>query len=291
MDAFLAALGTFLTEANALESNVNGKESNTNADAIATAADVVSTHADVVLTHADVIAAAASAASAVLSPGTNATSTTSLTIGTGDKSPTIQAGKYIVVGMGIKIARTSAPTNWMHGTCTAYNSGTGAMTVNVTVTQGSGGPFTDWTISLSGMPGTDGAAGAKGDKGDTGNTGAKGDTGALGKTSVTMSFYNPSGIPGAAMNRQAWCPPYACTVTGFKCRVIGGTDAVVNARRNGSSNHLASNHTVAPADNWHDLGAVQNTAYNGSTDYLEFMVVGTSGTVTEICFQLDFTVP
>lgn len=95
-------------------------------------------------------AAAASAASAVNSPGTNATSTSSVLIGTGSKSLTVQTGKLFVVGQPVMIARTSAPgTTWMAGNVTSYDSGTGALVVNVVWTAGSG-TFTDWTVSLAG---------------------------------------------------------------------------------------------------------------------------------------------
>lgn len=97
---------------------------------------------------ASAAAAAASAASAIASPATSATSTTSLAIGTGSKSLTIQTGKSVAVGMSVKVAYTTTPTNWMHGDVTAYDSGTGALTVNVTTTQGSG-TYTAWTVSLS----------------------------------------------------------------------------------------------------------------------------------------------
>ena len=94
-------------------------------------------------------AAAASAASAVNSPGTNATSTSSVAIGTGSKTLTVQTGKNFVLGQPVMIARTSAPgTTWMAGNITAYNSGTGSLTVNVVWIAGSG-TFTDWTISLA----------------------------------------------------------------------------------------------------------------------------------------------
>lgn len=91
-----------------------------------------------------------SAVGAVNAPGSSATSTTSLSIGLGAKSLTIQTAKGFVVGQSVKIARTSAPSTWMLGDITAHDTGTGALTVNVTTVSGSGGPFTDWTIGLSG---------------------------------------------------------------------------------------------------------------------------------------------
>lgn len=119
-DAFLSALPTFATEANSLASEVNGYASN----------------------------AAASAATATNAPGTSATSTTSLAIGTGTKSLTVQTGKAFVVGQWVTVTSTATPANWMHGQITAYTSGTGALTVNVTAVGGSG-TYAAWTIGLS----------------------------------------------------------------------------------------------------------------------------------------------
>ncbi len=112
-------------------------------------AQIVAIAANVV---AKAAAAAASAASALNAPGTNATSTSSLTIGTGAISLTLaQTGKAFSVGQSVNISRTSAPaTTAMWGIITAFNSGTGAMTVQVGAGQFLGsGTFTDWTVSLT----------------------------------------------------------------------------------------------------------------------------------------------
>lgn len=119
-DAFLSALPAFANEANTLASEVNGYASN----------------------------AAASAASAVNAPGTSATSTSSLGIGTGSKSLSVQTGKAFVVGQWVTIANTANASNWMHGQITAYTSGTGALVVNVTAVGGTG-TYAAWTIGLS----------------------------------------------------------------------------------------------------------------------------------------------
>lgn len=109
----------------------------------ATAAD-----ASAVAALASQTAAAASAASALGAPGTNATSTTSTATGTGSKTITIQTGKAYSVGQSVIIARTSDPSGVrMGGAITAYNSGTGSLTVNVSIAIGSG-TYTDWTVSL-----------------------------------------------------------------------------------------------------------------------------------------------
>ena len=145
-----AALPTFGTEVSAVAANVKANADEAQADAVATAADRVQTGLDVV-------AAAASAASAIAAPGVQATSTTSLSVGLGIKSLTIQTGKAYSIGQSVVIADTSAPsTNWMFGQITSYNSGTGALVVDVVQTLGSG-TLTAWTISISASPAADGS--------------------------------------------------------------------------------------------------------------------------------------
>lgn len=79
---------------------------------------------------------------------TNATSTTSLLIGLGSKSLTVQTGKSYVVGMTVKIASTAVGSTWMLGDITSYTTGTGALVVTVTSISGSG-TLAAWTISQS----------------------------------------------------------------------------------------------------------------------------------------------
>ena len=149
-----AAAGSATTAGNSATSASN---SATAADASAVAAAGYADDADAFATAAgnsatsasnSAAAAAASAASAAAAPGTSATSSTSLSIGTGPKSLTIETGKSLVVGMSVKIAYTSAPGNWMAGDITSYNPGTGALAVNSIITNGSG-TFGAWTVSIT----------------------------------------------------------------------------------------------------------------------------------------------
>lgn len=78
----------------------------------------------------------------------SATSTTSLSISTGSKSLTIEAGKSFAIGQPVLIASTAAPANWMHGQVTAYDSGTGALTVTVGTISGSG-TVAAWSVSVT----------------------------------------------------------------------------------------------------------------------------------------------
>ncbi len=75
----------------------------------------------------------------------SATSTTSLAIGTGSKSLTVQADKAFYIGQFVQIANTGTPANYMFGQVTAYNSASGALTVNVSSVGGSG-TFATWVI-------------------------------------------------------------------------------------------------------------------------------------------------
>lgn len=77
---------------------------------------------------------------------TNGTSATSIAIGTGSKSFTANTSKSWVIGMTLKIANSS--TNWMIGEVTSYNSGTGALVMNIRRIVGSG-TYASWVISLA----------------------------------------------------------------------------------------------------------------------------------------------
>lgn len=92
---------------------------------------------------------------AVNAPGTSGTSSTSLVVGSGTKTFTTQQGKAWVVGQPVVISRTAAPsTVQMYGVISAYNSGTGSMSVVVPSDGVVGsGTYSDWTIALAGQRG------------------------------------------------------------------------------------------------------------------------------------------
>jgi len=80
------------------------------------------------------------------------TSTTSLAIGTGSKSFTTQTGLAYVVGQPARLIYTSDTAQFMEGPITAYNSGTGAMTINSVLYAGSG-TYSAWTLAVIGQSG------------------------------------------------------------------------------------------------------------------------------------------
>lgn len=101
-------------------------------------------------------AASDAAASAANAPGTNATTSTSLSIGTGNKSFTLnQLNKAFSFGQTVVVASNANPANNMVGIITAFTPSTGAMTISVAsgATSGSG-TFSDWTVALSATGGT-----------------------------------------------------------------------------------------------------------------------------------------
>jgi hypothetical protein len=94
--------------------------------------------------------AVAAASSAINAPGTNATSTTSITPVIGANAFTLaQTGKTFVVGQFVTVADATTPTSkFFNGAITSFNSGTGAITVNAMVTAGSGSG-SNWVITAS----------------------------------------------------------------------------------------------------------------------------------------------
>ena len=145
-DTFVAALPTMVTEINALSLELNTASS----DAISSAA-TATTQAGIATTQAGIATSAAN--SAINSPATTATSTTSLTIGNGTKTFTIQTGKGFVVGQSVVIASQANPLNQMVGVITAHDSVTGAMTVVVQSDMyGGSGTYSDWSVALTVSP-------------------------------------------------------------------------------------------------------------------------------------------
>lgn len=171
-DFFSTKLPLFVTEANALQVDVDAKKTlaETAANTATTQAGTATTQAGIATTQATLaanwatqlgtpvsggeysakyhaIAAAASAASAVNSPGTQATSTSSMTIGAVSQSFVLQqTGKAFVVGQWVNITDIANPSvNWMAGAITAFNSGTGAITVNVVTAVGTG-TLSSWVV-------------------------------------------------------------------------------------------------------------------------------------------------
>lgn len=143
-DALRPEINTWAGQANTVAGEVN-----TNAATATTQAGIATTQAGIATTQAS--NAASSALTAINAPGTSATSVTSDAIALGSTTITIQTGKALVVGMFVIQARTAAPSDYMIGQITAYDSGTGVLTHNVLKVGGSG-TYAAWTVSLTAEP-------------------------------------------------------------------------------------------------------------------------------------------
>jgi hypothetical protein len=100
-------------------------------------------------------------------------------------------------------------------------------------------------------------------------------------------LFNPNGITASSANIMAW--PYAtrpCTVVRVSGRRVGGSAATINARKNGSSNHLSSDLSLSVADTVYSSTTIQNASYSIG-DTLEVMLVSQTGNPTEIDVQVD----
>ena len=86
---------------------------------------------------------------ATLLTGIISSSSNSMTIGLGSQSFTVEPGKSFTNGTWVVVANG---TNSMSGPVTAYNSTTGAITVNFQIIQGSG-TFASWNVEMCGLPG------------------------------------------------------------------------------------------------------------------------------------------
>lgn len=110
------------------------------------------------------------------------------------------------------------------------------------------------------------------------------------QTSLPFSRGGTVLTPTSPVNVIVWRAPFSCTVTAVKGYTSGATGSTVNARKNGTLTHLASDLTLSSADTWMDGGAVQNTAY-AVGDKLEMMLTGVGGSPSELAVQIEFTRP
>lgn len=127
-----------------------------------------------------------------------ATSTTSLSIGTGAKSLTTQTDLAYQAGSPVRLADEANPTtNYMDGVVSSYSSTTGAMNVTVVSIAGSG-TIANWVISLAGGAGPAGdtatitigttTTGAAGTEASVVNTGSS--------SAAVLEFTIPAGADG-----------------------------------------------------------------------------------------------
>jgi hypothetical protein len=95
--------------------------------------------------------------------------------------------------------------------------------------------------------------------------------------------------PTLPQNVTVWYAPYDCEVIAVHAFQTGGTTGTtVNARINGTSNHLATDITISALGAWISSTTVQNTTY-AVGDYLQLMITSIPAPLpAEIAIQVDF---
>jgi hypothetical protein len=271
-DAFLGALPTFVTEANALATATNTNEVNaelaeTNAETAQAAAeaarDLALTYKNNALTSANnadtseanalasEVAAAASAASAAAIAGAFvSTSTTTWTPTIGSQAFAVQTGEQYTAGIFVTVVSASLTSNWGFGQVTSYSGST--LTVDIQVISGSTSK-SDWNISLTGSRGATGAAGTGVTPQTTGFTLTGGTT-----TSKTLTVVDTLSTSDLA------------TLTGGQTLTNKTITGIIETRVASSSNNLNLananyfTHTVSGATTF----TVSNVATTGSVNTL-----------------------
>lgn len=158
LPTFVTQMNTVITQANTLETNVNSKEgtASTAATTATTQAGIATTQAGIATTQASNAAASAAAAdasaaaAAALAGAFTGTSTSSVAIGTGNKTFTTQSGEQYTAGVYLIAVSQANAANFMFGQVASY-SGT-SLVLNVQATSGSG-TYADWNLSLAGVRG------------------------------------------------------------------------------------------------------------------------------------------
>jgi hypothetical protein len=104
-------------------------------------------------------AAASAALAQSLAASLQGTSASAVTMGAGAKAFATQAGKFFSVGTFLRVQRSSNVDVYMYGRVTAYDSVTGALTLNVERVEGSGS-YSDWAFFVTARAGDVGPAGS-----------------------------------------------------------------------------------------------------------------------------------
>jgi hypothetical protein len=187
MDVFLAALAVFRNELEANRPSIDQAIADADQVALDKAAAAVSASA-----------ASASATSALNAPGTNATTTTSITPAAGAISFTLaQTGKAYSVGQWLVVASAAAATTkWVLGQISAFTAATGATTIQVPGGSFAGTTFSDGVVSLGASAGTLPGQGGNAGKVLTTN----GATASWGNTLTSATLASPTITGGATVD-------------------------------------------------------------------------------------------
>lgn len=196
------------------------------------------------------------------------TTPATLTINTGIITFTVQSGLAYSIGQTVIVAFDAG--NQMVGSITAYNAGTGSMSVNVSSIAGSG-THTGWSVNLNGAPGPAGTTGNMGATGPTGNTGIAGTTGATGNNGINgvTGATGIAGVTGATGNNGVNGATGSTGATGPN-GINGSTGATGVAGANGTN---GINGATGATGSTGTAGTTGATGVKGTTG-----ATGTNGT-------------
>lgn len=167
--AQIAQTGAETAQTAAETAATNAMTAQTGAETAEANAETAQTNAEAAVVNAENFAQAAEFSAERL----NGTSTTSATLQTGPLALTTEPGKFFEVGRHLLVTSDADPENRrMSGISTAYDTLTGALTVEVDLAVGPAGPFADWTIRVDGERGPEGLEGPPGPAGAVDSTGA-----------------------------------------------------------------------------------------------------------------------
>lgn len=197
-----------------------------------------------------------------------ATSTTSLTIGTGTQTLTTQSGLAYQAGAFVQIVSVANSSNYMLGTVTSYSGTT--LVVSVTSVGGSG-TIASWNINIAGLTGATGATGTNGTNGTNGATGATGPTGATGSTGAAGAGNNTFCSDATGSTTVYTCPtptPVPTTLAGilvgFIPQTTNGATPTLNVAALGAKSLKQADCTTAVTSGSLVGGQMYLFGYNGT---------------------------
>lgn len=223
------------------------------------------------------------------------TSTTSLTIGTGTKAFTTQTTKTFLTGTFVQAISQANSANYMYGTVTSYNSGTGVLTLDV-VTTGGSGTLADWLLVMAGARGGIGVA-ATATVGST-STGAAGSSATVANSGTTAAAIFDFAIPrgadagmryafesstsmaapasgGLRLNNASLASVTAMAVNATNSDAVDVSDFI--ATWDDSTNTVKGYVEVRKEGSGAVLGLYQLTSVTDNTTWLQFAVTYVSG--------------
>ena len=199
------------------------------------------------------------------------TSTTTLTIGTGTQNLTVGTGLSYTVGQPVTIAYSISYE--MFGNVISYDSGTGAMSVDVTSVIGTG-TLSSWTVNISGIAGPTGGTGPTG---PTGTTGADGPTGPTGAASTVAGPTGPTGSTG---------PTGAASTVAGPTGATGSTGPTGPTGPTGATPAIGGSNTQVQYNNSGSFAGSANFVFDGTK-----VGIGTTGPVAPLSVVGDILAP